>query len=138
MSTKLILIVGIIFFGISTVGFGANLNTPSSFNNIGSNDNLSIPVPDADITNIVFTESANDIVSTTITVKNTDSTSHSYYICVITKAGIAISDTVGSSPDCSTTSSISGSNTDSVVISFTNPLSSSNVDFSDISIQQLS
>lgn len=124
-------------FTVSTIGVGANLNSNPSFNNIGGDDNISVPVPDADITNVVLTESASNIVSATITVKNTDSISHSYNICVITKAGALISDTSGTSSDCTSTSPIPASNTGDAVINFANPLGSSNVDYSDISIQQI-
>lgn len=137
MSVKLILFVGVVFFMVSTIGFGANLNDAPFFNNLGGDDNVSVPVTDSDITNVVLTESASNIVSATITVKNTDSVSHSYNICVITKAGVLISDTAGTSSDCTSTSSIPASNTGSAVVNFANPLSSSNVDYSDISIQQI-
>ena len=122
---------------VSTISLGSNLNSATSLNKIGGDDNILVPTPDADITNIVLTESANTITSATITIKNIDSISHSYKICVITKAGVLISDTPGSSSDCTDTISISASNTDSVVINFANPLSSSNVDYLDISIQQI-
>ena len=119
----------------STVGLGANFNTTIDANKIGSDDNIS--VPDANITNVVLTESASTITSATITIKNTDSISHSYKICIITKAGALISDTPGTLSDCSNTTSISASNTGSAVINFANPLSSSTVDYSDISIQEI-
>lgn len=137
LSFKIILIVGVLIFAVSTVGFGNDLNGVVSFNNIGAEDNVLVPIPDADITNVVLTESANNIVSATITVKNTDSISHSYKICVITKAGELISDTQGTSSDCTNTASISASNIGSSVINFENPLSASNVDYSDISVQQI-
>ena len=124
-------------FVVSTVGFGNDLNGDTSFNNIGADDNVSVPIPDADITNVVLTESASNIVSATITVKNTDSSSHSYNICVITKADELISDVQGTSSDCASTASISASNTGSAVVNFTNPLGSSIIDYSGISIQQI-
>jgi len=136
LSLKLILIVGVLIFVVSTVGFGNDLNG-TTFNNIGADDNVSVPIPDADITNVVLTESASNIVSATITVKNIDSSSHSYNICVITKAGELISDVQGTSSDCTSTASISASNTGSAVINFANPLSSSTVDYSYISVQQI-
>jgi len=122
---------------VSTISLGSNLNSATSLNKIGGDDNISVPIPDADITNIVLTESASTITSATITIKNTDDISHSYKICVITKAGVLISDTPGSSSDCTNTTSISASSTGSAVINFANPLSSSDVDYSDISIQQI-
>ena len=137
LSLKLILIVGVLIFVVSTVGFGNDLNGDTSFNNIGADDNVSVPIPDADITNVVLTESASNIVSATITVKNIDNSSHSYNICVITKAGELISDVQGTSSDCTSTASISASNTGSAVINFANPLSSSTVDYSYISVQQI-
>jgi len=124
-------------FTVSTIGLGANLNTTPSFNNIGGDDNVSVPVPDADITNVVLKKTGSDITSATITVKNTDSISHSYNVCVITKAGASISDTVGTSSDCTSTSSISASSTGSAEINFSNPLSYLSVDYADISIQEI-
>ncbi len=124
-------------FVVSVIGFGFDLNTSITFNNIGGDDNVPVPAPDANITNVVLTETGGNIVSTTITVKNTDSISHSYNICVITKAGVSLSDTVGTSSDCTTTSSISASTTGTAVINFVNPLNSLNVDYSDISVQQV-
>lgn len=137
MSLKLFLLVIVVLFVVSTVGFGANLENVVTFNKIGGVNNISVLVPDVDITNIILTESGGDIISTTITVRNTDSVSHSYNICVIIKAGVLISDTVGTSSDCTTTSSISASNTGSAVINFANPLNSLNVDYSNISIQEI-
>lgn len=121
----------------STVGLGANFNTATDSNKIGADDNILVSVPDVNITNVVLTESASTITSATITIKNTDSISHSYKICIITKAGVLISDTIGTSSDCTNTTSISASNTGSAVINFANPLSSSAVDYSDISIQEI-
>ena len=137
MSFKIILIVGVLIFVVATIGFGNDLNGTVSFNKIGAEDNISVPVSDADITNVELTESASNIVSATITVKNTDSVSHSYNICVITKAGALISDTQGTSSDCAITSSISSSNTGFSVINFENPLSASDVDYSSISVQEI-
>ena len=137
MSVKLFLFLGVLIFVVSTVGFGNDLSTITSFNNIGAENNISVFVPNADITNVVLTESGGNIISATITVKNTDSSSHSYKICVITKADELISDTQGTSSDCTNTISISADNTDSPVINFSNQLSSSDVDYSDISVQQI-
>ena len=137
MSVKIIFIIGIMILAVSTISFGSNLNSTTSLNKIGGDDNILVPIPDANITNIVLTESESTITSATITIKNTDDTSHSYKICVITKAGVLISDTPGSSSDCTNTASISASSTGSAVINFANPLSSSDVDYSEISIQQI-
>lgn len=133
---KKIYLVGILILTVATVSFGATLNNSPSLNRIGGNDNVSVSIPDVNITNIVLTESSNTIISATITIKNTDSTSHTYKICVITKADILVSDTPGTSADCSNTTSISASATGTAVINFANPLNSTNVNYSDISIQQ--
>ena len=137
MSLKIIFFVGILIIAISAIGLGANLDTSSAFNRIGSDDNVSIGLSTADITNVVHSTSGSNIDSSTITVRNTDSVSHSYKICVITKAGASISDTVGTTSDCTTTSLISSSSSGSAVITFTNPLSKNSVDFADISIQEI-
>ena len=122
---------------VSTLGFGVNLNSTITFNNIGSDNNIPVSTPDAVITNVVLFESGGNINSASITVKNTDVDSHAYKICVITKANSLISDTPGSSSDCTNTTSISSSSTGFSVISFTNPLNASDVDYSDISIQEI-
>ena len=137
MSMKIFFIIGIVVFVLSTVGYASNLGTSPTLHSIGSDDNNSVSAPTAYITNVVLTESSNDIVSSTISIKNTDSDSHSYTVCIITKAGVLISDTPGTSSDCSNTSTISSGSTDSVTINFSNPLSSSSVDYSNISIQEI-
>ena len=137
MSFRIIFFMGILIIGVSTIGLGANLNSTSAFNNIGSDDNVSIELSTADVTNMVHSTSGANIDSSTITIRNTDSVSHSYKICVITKAGASISDTVGTTSDCSATPTISSSGTGSAVITFTIPLSKNSVDFVDISIQEI-
>ncbi|MCV0366734.1 MAG: hypothetical protein K5798_05685 [Nitrosopumilus sp.] len=136
MDLKIIFFVGVLIITVSTIGLGSNLNSSITFNSIGSDDNISSRASEVDITNVVHSTSGNNIDSSTITIRNTDSVSHSYRICVITKAGSSISDTVGTIPDCATTL-ISSNNIDSVVVSFTNPLNKTTVDFADISIQEI-
>jgi len=123
---------------VSTIGIGANLTSLTKFNAIGSEDNISISLTNADITNMVHSVNGVNIDSSTITVRNTDNISHSYKICVITKAGTSISDISGTTSDCATTSIISASGTGNAVITFTNPLNKTSVDFSNISIQEIS
>lgn len=135
MSLKIIFLIGIVVITISTIGLGENLNHTSLFNYVGADDDISVPATNVVLTNMALTNSTSTIDSATITVKNTDSVSHTYAICVITKAGVSISDTVGTSPDCTNTSSISASNTGSAVINFSIPLNKNSVDFTDISIE---
>ena len=122
---------------VSTLGLGINLNSVPLFNNIGADSNVLVSAPDAVITNVVLSESGGNINSASVTVKNNDATSHVYKICVITKANSLISDIPGSSSDCGNTTSISSSSTGSGVITFSNPLNASDVDYSDISIQEI-
>lgn len=122
---------------VSTVGFGTDFNAVPFFNKIGGDDNVSVDIPDATITRVQLTESGSDIISATIFVKNTDSRAHSYNICVITKAGTLISDTVGTSSDCNNSASISASSTVSTVITFTNPLITADVHATNITVQQI-
>jgi len=138
LSLKIIFLLGIIVIAVSTVGVGANLTSPTKFNAIGSDENIPISLSDADITNMMHSVSGANIDSSTIIVRNTDNMPHSYKICVITKAGVLISDTSGTTSDCATTSTISASSTGIAVITFTNPLSKTSVDFSNISIQEIS
>lgn len=137
MSTKLILIVGVLIFVVSTVGFGADLNNNTSFNFIAADDNVSVPTPDAVITNVVLHESGISIDSATITVRNISKDTHSYNICVIAKANSSLSDKPGTSSDCTTTASISGDSTGSSVINFSNQIRTLNFDYADISVQQI-
>ena len=138
MSLKIIFLLGIIVIAVATVGVGANLTSPTKFNAIGSDENIPISLSDADMTDMTHSVNGVNIDSSTITVRNTDTVSHSYKICVITKAGVSISDTSGTTSDCATTSTISASGTGNAVITFTNPLSKTSVDFSNISIQEIS
>ena len=129
--------VGIAVLATSTLGFGASLSTTSAPDRIGSDDDVTVPATDADVTEITWTESNNEITSATVKVKNTDTgAAHTFEICVISKAGASISDTVGTSADCGSTGSISASATGSVTITFSIALNAANVDATNLSIEQ--
>ena len=135
-SIKIYFIAGMAILFTSTLSLGGSLNTTISLDSIGGDDNIPVPASDADVTQITWFESDNNITSATVVVKNTDSGSHTYEICVITKAGASFSDTAGTSADCASTGSISASATGSAVINFANPLAATDVDDTDISIEQ--
>ena len=135
-SEKIYFIMGVAILSTLMLGLGASLNTTPTLNKVGADDNVSVPASDADITQITWSESDNNITSATVVVKNTDTGSHTYEICVITKAGASFSDTAGTSADCTSTGSISASATGSAVINFASPLTAADVDDTDISIEQ--
>jgi len=135
---KIFLLIGIMILTVATVGFGTMLNSSPSVHKIGGNDNVVVTKPTIDITNIQSHVQGNSIDYTDITVKNNDSVSHTYKICMIVKAGTSISDTGGTSTDCGNTSSISSSNTGTARVNFSIQLTAANIDYSNISIQQIS
>ena len=116
---------------------GASLTTTPTFNKIGTEDNSTIPGADTDISKIVWTESSGDITSATITLNNTDTSSHTYQICVITfNSTNTFSDTAGTSPDCDSTGTINGGLTGSATVTFASPLTAATVNSTSISIEQ--
>ena len=131
-------IVGIAILATTTLGFGASLSTPTTLDRIGNNDNVAVSAADTYVTKVTWTESASDITSITVEINNTDTITHTYEICVITKAGASISDTTGTSVDCTSTGSIASKVIGSAAINFAIPLNASLVDGSDISIEQTS
>ena len=106
MSLKILFFFGMVIFLIATISYASNLGTVPLVNNIGSENNVEIISPDVYVTNLSLSESSNEITSATITVKNSDSVTHAYNVCIITKAGVLISDTPGSLYDCENTASI--------------------------------
>jgi len=131
-------IIGVTLLTILSLGFGTSLSTTPSPNEIGGDNNIAVLATNADVTKITWTESDNEITSVTVTVKNTDTVAHTFEICVISKAGASLSDTVGTSSDCTSTGSISASATDSVTINFAIALNAADVDASNLSIEQTS
>ena len=129
-------IVGIVILATATLGFGASLSTATTLDRIGNEDNVAVSAADTFVTKVTWTESASNIASTTVEIKNTDTSAHTYEICVITKAGASISDTTGTGADCTSTGSIAGSATGSATINFAIPLDATLVDDSDISVEQ--
>jgi len=134
---KIYFLVGVMILIITTVGFGATLSTTPKIDKIGGVSNIAVSKPSVDVTNIVLNKSGTDVISATVTVKNIDSVSHTYKICMIVKAGALISDTVGTSADCSNTASISASGTGSTTVTFTIPRITNNLTYWDISVHQI-
>lgn len=136
MNTKTIFaIVGIAVMATATLGLAAALSM-TSLKNIGGDDNVVVAGADADVTELTWTETANQITSATVKVKNTDTIAHTYEICVITKAGASFSDTAGTSADCASTGSIAASTEGTATITFSIALAAANVDNTNMSIEQ--
>ena len=131
-------IVGMAILVTTTLGFGASVSTTTTLDRIGNDDNVALSAADTFVTKVTWTESASNITSTTVEIKNTDTSAHTFEICVISKADASISDTTGTSADCVSTGSIAGSVTGSATINFAIQLNASLVDDSDISIEQIS
>jgi len=131
-------IIGVTILTTLSLGLGTSLSTTPSPNEIGGDDNVVVPATDADVTKITWTEVSNEITSATVTVKNTDTVAHTFEICLIAKAGASLSDTAETSPDCTSTDSISASATGSVTINFAIALNATDVDASNLSIEQTS
>ena len=136
MNSKTIFaMLGIAVIATATLGLGAAIST-SSLNRIGGDNNVVVPGADADVTEVIWTETANKITSATVKVKNTDTSAHTYEICVITKAGASFSDTAGTGADCASTGSIAASTEGTATIAFSIPLAAADVDNTNISIEQ--
>ena len=123
LSLKIIFLVGVIVMIVSTVGIGGNLNSSTLFKKIGADENISLPV-DADVTNILLKKSSGNFDRADVTVKNTDSNSHSYDVCLVavhTDEGLS-HDAGENNSMCTSTSSISSGSTETITINFDNVL----------------
>lgn len=112
-NSMIIAIIGISVMATATVGIGATLSTPLSFNLIGASDNTAVGVARANITSIDFIQEvgSNGVIQingTTFSVGNEDPVnSHVFEICLTMEGPIGtFSPPAGESPACTSTLSI--------------------------------
>ena len=112
-NSMIIAIIGILVMATATVGFGATLATPLSFNLIGASDNTPVPSARANITSIDFIQQvgSNGVIQingTTFWVGNEDPVNaHVFEICLTMEGPIGtFSPAAGESPACTGTLSI--------------------------------
>jgi len=130
---------------VSTIGLAASINTDPVFNLIGASDNSIVYAARGNLTEIVWNEEISplgfiEMDQLTFTVGNEDSsTAHTFEVCAIIEGPVAVfTPSVGTPPECVTTSSIAASaELTGQIISFTNAVIVSNIiDFS-FSIEEL-
>ena len=136
MLAKIMILTTLLVVTSTALGYGAPLGTSTTLDSTGSDDNVTVTAADTFVTQIIWNESGSKISSVTVDVKNTDTSAHTFEICVIGKAGGSISDTVGTTADCTSTGSIASGAIGSATINFTNQLITNNFDDTDISIEQ--
>ncbi len=136
MLAKIMLLTTLLVVASTALGYGAPLGTSTTLDNTGSDDNVTVTSVDTFVTQVIWNESGNKISSVTVDVKNTDTSAHTFEICVIGTAGGFISDTVGTTADCTSTGSIASGAIGSATIIFTIQLNTNNLDDTDISIEQ--
>ena len=112
-SSMVIAIIGIIVMGTATVGLGATLATPLSFNLIGASDNTAVGSARANVTSIDFiTEvGSNGVIQingTNFSIGNEDTVNaHVFQVCLTMEGPIGtFTPATGQSPACTSTLSI--------------------------------
>ena len=108
-----IAIIGAVVLTTSTLAFGATLTTPLEFNLIGASNNVLVSAARANVTAIDFIQevSGDGVVETdgiNFSVGNEDTVNaHIFEICLVIEGPIGVfNPNIGSSPACTTTSSI--------------------------------
>ncbi len=135
MKTIIMAAIGVAVLMTATVGFGASLATGTTLNNIGGDDNVSVPAARAAISALTWTEevAADGVIEVgtiTFTVTNEDAgAAHVFQVCAVLEGPAATYvPAAGSPPECTSTASIAASgNETGVTITFTN-----SVDVSDL------
>jgi len=136
MLARIMVMIALLVFASTALGYGGSLGTSTTLDRIGSDENVTVTAADTFVTQVVWNKSGSRITGATVDIKNTDTSAHTFEICVISKAGASISDTVGTSADCASTGSIASSATGSATINFSNSLNANSSDDTDISIEQ--
>ncbi len=135
MKTILMAAIGVAVLMTATVGFGASLATGTTLNNIGGDDDVSVPAARANVSALGWTEEVApdgvvEVGTVTFTVTNEDAgAAHVFEVCAVLEGPIGTYvPTAGSAPQCQSTASIAASGTEAgVVITF-----SPSVDVSDL------
>jgi len=134
---KIILFLGMIILAVVTVGYGASLNSSPTIDKIGSEDNASVDRPSVNITNMVLRQSGANVNRITVTVENQDSVAHTYKICAIVTAGAQMSDDSGTGADCVNTASCNPASTRSAAINLTHTVTTNNLSYWNISVEEI-
>lgn len=125
-----------IMSAVLLTGFAKSLGTSQPIE-IASNNN-GIVKSHALITTIGWTKDpiTDAITASTVTVKNSDSVSHQFEICVLAKEGSSQSTSAGDPADCANTPSIASAGSGSATINFSSSLG--DTDSTLVTIQEIS
>lgn len=135
MKTIIMAAIGVAVLMTATVGFGASLATGTTLNNIGGDDDVTVPAARANISALTWTEEVapDGVIEVGVidfTVTNEDAgAAHVFQVCAVLEGPAATyAPAAGSPPECVTTSSIAASgNETGLQITFT-----TSVDVSDL------
>jgi len=135
---KIYFFIGIMIITLATVGYGASLNASPSVNKIGSEDNADVGMPIVNVTHVVLNKSGGNVVSATVTVRNEDNpNTHTYKICIIVTANSNLTDDPGTTADCADTTSDPYNSSRSVTINLTNSVAANQLDYWNVSVQEI-
>jgi len=112
--------VAILFSGV--IGF-ANTLTTTGIAPIGGKAAVIPALTNIEAGQIQWNFNGANYDEVLVEIRNTDSVSHTYEICVIFPSGVSLSDTPGTSADCNTSPSTSSGQLQTTTITVSNPLS---------------
>jgi len=114
-------ILGVILFS-GVIGY-ANTLTTSGIAPIGAIDDVIPALNNIEVGQIQWGKTGSNYDKVLVEIRNTDSVSHTYEICVIFPNGASLSDTAGTSADCNTSPSTSSGQLQTTTITVSIPLS---------------
>lgn len=122
MEEKIVIIAifAVILFS-AAIGF-ANTLTTTGIAPIGAKDDVIPGLNNMEAGQIQWNFDGLNYDQVLVEIRNTDSVSHTYEICVIFPNGASLSDTAGTSADCNTSASTSSGQLGTTTISVSNPL----------------
>jgi hypothetical protein len=118
-------IVIIAFFVVilfsAAFGFANTLST-SGIAPIGAKDDVIPALNNIEVGQIQWKKTGGNYSQVIVEIRNTDSVSHTYEICVIFPNGASLSDTAGTSADCNTSASTSSGQLKTTTVAVSIPL----------------
>ncbi len=122
MEEKIVIIAifAVILFS-AVIGFANTLST-SGIVPIGAKDDVIPALNNMEVGQILWNFDGLNYDQVLVEIRNTDSVSHTYEICVIFPNGASLSDTAGTSADCNTSASTSSGQLRTTTITVSNPL----------------
>lgn len=113
-----IIMVSIIF--TAAIGYANTLSV--TVNPIGAKDDTIPALNSIEIGNIQWKKAGANYNKVLVEIRNTDTITHTYEICVIFPNGASLSDTAGTSADCNTSASTGTGQLKTTTVTVSNPL----------------